>query len=57
MFTIRRYPSDEGSVLLTAIPTSGVSNGSITPENLCDEDFDGYPTTGLFGCTWDIFCN
>lgn len=53
----RGYQSDEGSGLLTAIPTAGASNGSVTPDDLCAEGFDGQPYTDFFGCTWSIFCN
>ena len=48
MFTNRRCPSDEGSVLLIAIPTGGVNDGSITPDDLCDIIFDGQLYTDYF---------
>ena len=48
MAQFRGYQSDEGSDLLTAIPTGGASDGSITPDNLCDEGFDGQPYTDFF---------
>ncbi|KAL9137005.1 MAG: hypothetical protein Q9175_001789 [Cornicularia normoerica] len=51
------YRPDEGSDLLTAVPMDGHNDGSVTPDNLCAEGFDGQTYTDTFECTWNISCN
>lgn len=49
---------DEGSTdLLTAVPTDGPNDGSVTPDDLCAEGFDGQSYTDTFACSWTILCN
>ena len=49
---------DEGSIdLLTAVPTDGPNAGSVTPDDLCAEGFDGQSYTDTFACSWTILCN
>ena len=51
------YEPDAGSNLQTAVPTDGPNDGSVTPDDLCAEGFDGQSYTDTFGCTWIILCN
>ena len=51
------YDPDAGSNLQTAVPTDGPNNGSVTPDDLCAEGFDGQSYTDTFDCTWTILCN
>ena len=53
----RGYKPDEGSNILTAVPTDGPNDGSVTPDDLCAEGFDGQSYTDTFECTWTILCN
>ena len=49
---------DEGSTdRLTAVPTDGPNDGSVTPDDLCAEGFDGQSYTDTFACSWIILCN
>ncbi|KAM0802007.1 hypothetical protein BDR22DRAFT_820319 [Usnea florida] len=50
-------PDDAGSDLRTAVPTDGSNDGSVTPDDLCAEGFDGQSYTDTFGCTWTVLCN
>ena len=58
IFTFRGYSPEiaaEGTDLLTAIPTDGQNSGSITPDDLCAEGFDGQSYTDRIQCIWIIF--
>ena len=51
------YIPDAGSNVQTAVPTDGPNDGSVTPDDLCAEGFDGQSYTDTFGYTWTILCN
>lgn len=60
IFTFRGYRPEiaaAGTDLLTAVPTVGQNNGSVTPDDLCAEGFDGQSYTDKFQCTWIIYCD
>ena len=50
-------PDDAGFNVQTAVPTDGNNDGSVTPDDLCAEGFDGQSYTDTFGCTWTVLCN